>query len=94
MEHARQFYVLRQVVSGSGTNYHVTSRPDARMLMALAVPAMVEMNPLGASTCPTSSGNVYVSLACSVLVLTIRLSLLALPAAVTRLTLIVAAVAL
>jgi hypothetical protein len=36
----------------------VTSRPEARMLMALAVPAIVEMNPLGASTWPTSSGNV------------------------------------
>ena len=37
---------------------HVTSRPLARMLMADAVPAMVEMNPPGANTCPTISGNV------------------------------------
>jgi hypothetical protein len=42
------------------------------MLMAVAVPAIVEMNPLGANTCPTNSGNVYVSDACSVLVLTIK----------------------
>ena len=63
------------------------------MLMADAVPAMTEMNPLGAMACPTSSGNVYVSDACSVFVLTIKLSLPADPAAVTKFTLIVAAVA-
>jgi hypothetical protein len=31
------------------------------MFIALAVPAMVEINPLGANTCPTNSGKVYVS---------------------------------
>lgn len=35
-------------VAGTVRNYE-TSRPLARMLMALAVPAIVEMNPLGAS---------------------------------------------
>jgi len=64
------------------------------MLMALAVPAIVLMSPLGGRTCPTSSGKVYVSLACSVLVLTIKLSLPALPDGFTRFTLIVAADAL
>ena len=49
------FYRLPDVI---GQLHQVTSRPLARMLMALAVPAMVEMNPLGASAEPTSSGNV------------------------------------
>lgn len=52
--------------------YQVTSRPLTRMLMALAVPAIVLMKSPGASTCPTNSGKVYTSLACSVLVLVIR----------------------
>lgn len=64
------------------------------MLMALAALAIVEMNPLGASTWPTISGNVYVSLACSDFVLTIKFALPAESAAVTKLTLIVAADAL
>jgi hypothetical protein len=42
------------------------------MLMAVAVPAMVEINPLAISTWPTISGKVYTSLAASVLVLVIK----------------------
>jgi hypothetical protein len=61
------------------------------MLTAEAVPAKVEMKPLGISAAPTNSGNVYVSDGCKVLVLTIKLSLPADPAAVTKFTLIVAA---
>ena len=56
--------------------------------------ATVLMKPLLGSTWPTSSGNVYVSLGWSVLALTIKLLSLAEPAAVIRLTLIVAADAL
>ncbi len=36
----------------------VTSLPEARMLIADAVPAIVEMNPDAGRTCPTNSGNV------------------------------------
>jgi hypothetical protein len=64
------------------------------MLTALAVPAMVEMNADGDSTWPTNSGKVYTSEGCKDLVLVIRLSLLAVPAAVTKFTLIVAALPL
>jgi hypothetical protein len=64
------------------------------MLMALAVPAIVEMNPPGASAAPTISGNVYVSAGASVLVLTIKFWLPAVSAPVTKFTLIVAAEAL
>jgi hypothetical protein len=64
------------------------------MLTADAVPAKVEMNPLGIMAAPTNSGNVYVSDGWSVLVLTIRLSLLEDVAPVTKLTLIVAGDAL
>ena len=52
------------------------------------------MNPLGAKTCPTSSGKVYVSAGWIDFVLTIRFWLPAVSAAVTRLTLIVVVVAL
>ena len=61
------------------------------MLMAVAVPAKVEMKSPSFSTCPTNSGNVYTSDGCSVLVLVIKLLLPAVPAVVTKLTLMVAA---
>ena len=64
------------------------------MLMAVAVPAMVEINPLAISTWPTISGKVYTSDAAKVLVLVIKFWLPAVSAAVTKLTLKVAAVAL
>ena len=74
--------------------YHcVISRPDARMLIDVAALAMVDMNPPGANVCPTISGNVYVSAGCSDLVLTIKFWLPAVSDSVTRLTLIVAALA-
>jgi hypothetical protein len=38
--------------------HQVTSRPLTRMLMALAVPAIVLMKSPGFKTCPTNSGNV------------------------------------
>jgi hypothetical protein len=69
---------------------HETSRPLTRMLMALAVPAIVEINPPEGKICPTSSGKRYVSDAAKVRCLTIKLLLLAVPVAVTKLTLIVA----
>jgi hypothetical protein len=64
------------------------------MLMADAVPAIVEINPPGARAAPTISGNVYVSDGCSDLVLTIKFWLPAPSSAVTRLTEIVATDAL
>ena len=69
---------------------HETSLPLTRMLMALAVPAIVEINPPEGKICPTSSGKIYVSDAAKDLFLTIKLSLLAVPAAVIKLTLMVA----
>ena len=81
-------------VNGQRWCAYPTLAGGSRMLIADAVPAMVEMKPLFGSTCPTSSGKVYVSDGWSVLVLTIRLSFDALPAAVTRLMLIVAALPL
>ena len=63
------------------------------MLMAVAALAMVDMNPPGAKIWPTISGNVYVSAGCSDLVLTIKFWLPAVSAAVTKLTLMVAALA-
>ena len=42
-------------------SHQVTSRPLTRMLMALAVPAIVLMKSPTPSTCPTNSGNVYTS---------------------------------
>ena len=64
------------------------------MLIALAVPARVEINADGDNTCPTSSGKVYTSDGCNVLLFVMRLSLPSAPAAVTKFTLIVAALAL
>ena len=73
---------------------HDTSLPLTRMLMALAVPAIVEINPPDGNIWPTSSGKMYVSDAAKDLALTIKLSLLAVPVAVIKLTLMVAAEAL
>ena len=42
-------------------SHQVTSRPLTRMLMALAVPAIVLMKSPMPSTWPTSSGKVYTS---------------------------------
>jgi hypothetical protein len=64
------------------------------MLMDVAVPAIVEMKSPERKAAPTSSGNVYVSLGCKVLVLTIKFSLPAVPVTVTKFTLMVAADAL
>jgi hypothetical protein len=69
---------------------HDTSLPLTRMLMALAVPAIVDINPPDGNIWPTSSGKMYVSDAAKDLALTIKLSLLAVPVAVTKLTLMVA----
>ena len=69
---------------------HDTSLPLTRMLMALAVPAIVEINPPDGNIWPTSSGKIYVSDAAKVRCLMIKLSLLAVPVAVTKLTLMVA----
>ena len=74
--------------------YQLTSRPEARMLIAVAVPARVEINPLGAKTWPTNSGKVYTSAGCKVLVLVIKLASPAEPETVTKLTDNVAALAL
>lgn len=73
---------------------HDISLPLTRMLMALAVPAIVEINPPDGKMWPTSSGKMYVSDAAKDLALTIKLSLLAVPVAVIKLTLMVAAEAL
>jgi hypothetical protein len=54
------------------------------MLIAAAALATVEIDPPEANAAPTISGNVYVSPACSVLVLTIKLSLPAAPPDVIR----------
>ena len=62
--------------------------------MLLAVPAIVDMKPEGINTCPTNSGNVYVSAGCNVLALVIKLALPAVSPPVTKFTLIVAAEAL
>ena len=70
---------------------HEISLPLTRMLMALAVPAIVEINPPDGKMWPTSSGKMYVSDAAKVRNLTIKLLSLAVPVAVTKLTLIVAA---
>jgi hypothetical protein len=72
----------------------VTCRPETRMLIALAVPAIVLIKSPAPRTCPTNSGNVYTSDACRVLVLVIKLVSPADPAVVTKLTEIVAADAL
>jgi hypothetical protein len=56
--------------------------------------AIVEINPPTGSICPTSSGNVYTSAGASDLALVIRFKLPADPAGVTKLTLMVAVVAL
>ena len=64
------------------------------MLIADAVPAIVEINPPGCRTWPTSSGNVYVSLGNSVLFLIIKFWLPDESNCVTRLTDRVAAEAL
>jgi len=69
---------------------HETSLPLTRMLMALAVPAIVDINPPEGKICPTSSGKIYVSDAAKDLFLTIKLLLLAVSVAVTKLTLMVA----
>lgn len=69
---------------------HETSLPLTRMLMALAVPAIVEINPPEGKICPTSSGKRYVSDAAKVRCLTIKLLLPAASVAVTKLMLIVA----
>ena len=61
------------------------------MLIADPVPAIVEINPFGEMTCPTISGNVYVSEGNKVLVLTIKLLFPADPATGTKLTESVAA---
>jgi hypothetical protein len=63
-------------------------------LIALAVPAIVEIKLPGSKTCPTISGNVYTSDGCSVFVLVIKFALPAEPPPVTKLTLMVAALAL
>lgn len=73
---------------------HEISLPLTRMLIALAVPAIVEINPPDGKMWPTSSGKMYVSDAAKDLALTIKLSLLAVPVAVIKLTLMVAAEAL
>ena len=62
--------------------------------MALAVPATVEMNPPGGMIWPTSSGKVYTSDASSDFSLVIKFKLPAVPAKVTKFTLIVAVLAL
>jgi hypothetical protein len=64
------------------------------MLIAEAVPAIVEINPPGCSTWPTNSGNVYVSEGSNVLALMIKFWLPDESNCVTRLTDRVAADAL
>ena len=63
------------------------------MLMADAALAIVLIKPFGARIWPTISGNVYVSAGCKDLILTIKFWLPAVSESVTRLTLIVAALA-
>ena len=58
---------------------HEISLPLTRMLMALAVPAIVEINPPDGKMWPTSSGKMYVSDAAKVRNLTIKLLSLAVP---------------
>jgi hypothetical protein len=76
------------------TDHYETSRPEARMLIAVAVPASVDINAPGDNTWPTSSGNVYTSVGCNVLVLVIKLASPAENDTVTKLTDNVAALAL
>ena len=64
------------------------------MLIALPVPAIVEINPPGGMIWPTSSGKVYTSAGDSDFSLVIKFKLPADPAKVTKFTLIVAALAL
>ena len=69
---------------------HEISLPLTRMLMALAVPAIVEINPPEGKICPTSSGKIYVSDAAKDLFLMIKLWFPAVSVEVIKLTLMVA----
>ena len=64
------------------------------MLMLDAALAIAEINPLGGMICPTNSGNVYTSEAANDFSFVIKFKLPAVPAGVTKLTLIVAVLAL
>jgi hypothetical protein len=64
------------------------------MLMLAAALAIVEINPSTGMICPTSSGKVYTSDGDNDFSFVIRFKLPAVPAGVTKLTLIVAVLAL
>ncbi|UOF78614.1 contryphan-vn-tryptophan [Bacteriophage sp.] len=76
-----------------GVWHQLTSRPLARIVIAAAVPASVLIKSPEASTCPTTSGKVYVSPGCRVLELTMVLAAPAAPPEAMSLTVNVAAAA-